>query len=466
MSRVELTDVEGWGLGKGGKKNTMEENTQGNEEKKKPAEGKGEEPQLRKQKGNMLASSMPNLVSAGGDEIEMLSKLQKTVEETLTRMRDILITMQETFQNQKNVNKVIKDGVPQLIAWVDETKAISGSLQRRQVQLFAQLPERPQKKAERKQPLAKAENQERPGPSRKRGAPVSPTGDTGSKKVRMGSSPPMPSQSAKVQDPWTKVEKRRRSKRGKAKAEPKKREKKAALKPDAVKIVAAGEMSYADIIKKLSGSEALQSQKAVEKIRRTKKDELLIVLKKNAESAKFRDAAAVALGQNAQLTTLSSKKTIEIRDIDETVEKATVLEKVKELLPENQGVAMECTLVKSYGGTQAALVTLPSREAMHLIEKKRVLIGLVSCRMRIRVEVHRCAKCSGFGHKSFSCKKEGDKDRCWKCGEIGHKSKTCAQPEKCLACHRAGRDDKHKPGSSKCPSFREVLERLRKKENA
>ena len=61
-----------------------------------------------------------------------------------------------------------------------------------------------------------------------------------------------------------------------------------------------------------------------------------------------------------------------------------------------------------------ALVNTNLATAMKLLDKVRVRICLVNCRIRERVTVQRCFKCLGYGlHKA---------NNYWHCGKSGHKA--------------------------------------------
>ena len=60
-------------------------------------------------------------------------------------------------------------------------------------------------------------------------------------------------------------------------------------------------------------------------IRRTRKEEVLLVLKKGGDVSAFRKELDLAVGERAQISALVSTRSLEIRDLDETVEKEEVV---------------------------------------------------------------------------------------------------------------------------------------------
>lgn len=238
-------------------------------------------------------------------------------------------------------------------------------------------------------------------------------------------------------------------------------------KNDAVKISAAAGVSYADIIRKLNGNADLKTGNQVVAIRRTKKKELLILTKNGKDTADFVELAKKTLsGTDAQVTPLIATKTLEIRDIDETAEKEDVEAATKESLGNDAPANVSCVLFDGYGGMKIALITIPEQAADVLLEKGKIRINLVNCRVKERIEIRRCQRCLGFGHGSSRC---GGKDRsecCWNCGESGHQGKSCSNKSKCLACEDEKVNPDHKSGSKNCPTFRKELDRRKAKQKS
>jgi hypothetical protein len=242
------------------------------------------------------------------------------------------------------------------------------------------------------------------------------------------------------------------------------RKKKTRPRNDAVKVVAENQVTYAEIIKQLNGNAELKEKAAVQAIRRTKKDELLIVLRKGEETASFAKIVGDELMGKASIKMLITMRTLEIRDIDETAEKQDIVDAIKEQLQDKTPVDIGCVLFKGYGGMQVALVSLPDAAADAIMEAGKVRVNLVNCRIRERTEVKRCLRCLGFGHMSSRCKGQDRKGCCWNCGEEGHTSKNCVKESSCVACGDRKLDTRHKPGSRNCPTFREELDKQKRRQ--
>lgn len=263
------------------------------------------------------------------------------------------------------------------------------------------------------------------------------------------------------QERWEKVEKKKSRRKVGPPKENKdlRRKKKPKTRNDAVKVIAESDVSYADIIKQLNKNDKLKKANAVQAIRRTKKDELLIVLRKGEQTSDFANIVEEELHGKAQVKPLTATRTVEIRDLDETAELQDVIGALKELLGSSAPADIGCVLFRSYGGMQVALVSLPDAAANTLIELGRIRINLVNCRTRERTEVRRCLRCLGFGHVASRCEGPDRKGHCWNCGEAGHLNKDCKKEPSCTACADRKLDSAHKPGSRRCPTFKQELDK-------
>ena len=67
-----------------------------------------------------------------------------------------------------------------------------------------------------------------------------------------------------------------------------------------------------------SGAEVLS-------IRRTRREEILLVLRRGGDVSVFKKALDQAVGEKAEIKSLVSKRSLEVRDIDETVTRQEVV---------------------------------------------------------------------------------------------------------------------------------------------
>ena len=248
--------------------------------------------------------------------------------------------------------------------------------------------------------------------------------------------------------------------RGEHKKAPKRRP--TARSSDAIRISAKDGQSYADILKDMKAQvNPTEAGLEVLSVRRTRKEEILLVLKKGGDIRAFKKALDQAVGARADVRTLVTTKVVEIRDVDETTTREEVAAALSKALGREELVA-PCRLYSRFDGVRAAVVQLAEADAKSLLQLGRIRLGWVNCRIREHVQVPRCFRCLGYGHDSRSCKNPSRKDACWRCGCATHVAKDCRDPPRCLTgLDRGGRDVAHAAGSSSCPVFGEALKSLR-----
>ena len=95
---------------------------------------------------------------------------------------------------------------------------------------------------------------------------------------------------------------------------------------DTIKVSAKEGQSYADILKEMKAK--VNPRKAgleVLSIRRTRKEEVLLVIKKGVDVSDFRKELDLAVGERAQISALVSTRSLEIRDLDKIVEEEEIV---------------------------------------------------------------------------------------------------------------------------------------------
>ena len=88
---------------------------------------------------------------------------------------------------------------------------------------------------------------------------------------------------------------------------------------DAIGVSAKDGESYAEILKAIKTEVNPQNLRAeVLSIRRTRREEILLVLKKGGDVSAFEKALDPAVGEKADVKSLVSKRTLKVRDLEET----------------------------------------------------------------------------------------------------------------------------------------------------
>ncbi len=244
-----------------------------------------------------------------------------------------------------------------------------------------------------------------------------------------------------------------------------KRKKGSSTRPDVFIIKQTGDKSYAEMLKQIKESEDLKELGSkVQKIRRTQAGELLIVMDKGAsdKTTEFRSALTNTLEKVAEIKCRTHELLLEVRDLDEISTKEEIIRAIQEQVDTTVSVNSDSikSLRKSYNYTQSALISLPVTLARAVLEKGKLRIGWVICRVREKVYPSKCFKCWQTGHQARNCKSTTDRSKnCRKCGETGHFAKNCTNEFKCFLCSEKGlQSTAHMPGSRRCPSAESTLD--------
>ncbi|CAH2092238.1 unnamed protein product [Euphydryas editha] len=291
--------------------------------------------------------------------------------------------------------------------------------------------------------------------------------ESGSKKAKkMKGTGPTPLAENTTQTEWQTV----KSKKEKKKPQ-KKKLRQSVGRPNALIVRPKEKENYADIlsrVKKDVPDEQVRS--TVDKIRRTATGDLLIILTKEStdKGQGLQKTIAKLLGNEAEVISKGPQEEIEIRDLDDTTTKQDVLEALQKAAEDDE-ITLDAirSLRKAYGGTQTASVTLAATIARKVLgEHGKIRIGWVNCRIKIVERPTKCFRCWHYGHLAAKCNSNVDRSNlCTSCGEEGHKTATCKKDARCALCLEKGntKNCAHIAGSSRCPVFKEALQKVRKK---
>ncbi|XP_025197426.1 uncharacterized protein LOC112596143 [Melanaphis sacchari] len=117
---------------------------------------------------------------------------------------------------------------------------------------------------------------------------------------------------------------------------------------------------------------------------------------------------------------------MEVRDLDQWSSSEEVFEAVVTATGASRDSVKVVSLRKRYGGSQMALVSLPTGSSRGLLSSGRLRIGMVSCRTRVADPKVRCFRCLSYGHMAKDCKGPDRTNCCRCCGEADHKAVGCS----------------------------------------
>uniref|UniRef100_A0A6M2DQ35 Putative myosin-2 heavy chain-like protein panstrongylus lignarius n=1 Tax=Xenopsylla cheopis TaxID=163159 RepID=A0A6M2DQ35_XENCH len=225
--------------------------------------------------------------------------------------------------------------------------------------------------------------------------------------------------------------------------------------------------TYADILKDIKGKVKPEEIGIdVKSIRQTKEGGVLLEINKmSGGNSAFAEAIRTAVGDKGTIKQLTPMTTIEILDLDEVSTEAEIREALKRDYKEKIEIRRINLTKVTARGQRAAFCEIDETCAIEALEKARIKVGWVKCRIRPVVRVMRCFKCLGFGHRFRSCKGPDRTGYCYKCGGENHKARDCTKQSRCFLCHAQGNDNEnlnHISGSGACKVYRAAVAEVTK----
>ncbi|KAJ8910520.1 hypothetical protein NQ315_012817 [Exocentrus adspersus] len=212
--------------------------------------------------------------------------------------------------------------------------------------------------------------------------------------------------------------------------------------------------SYADLLKSVKTCVNIEEKGIdIKTIKKTNKGDLFLEVIGGKGKAMLLKQTIEEKNQNAEVMIKTDEVILHITDIDASYNPEELRNEIikSENLQEHQ--ARIISMRPSQNGNQTATVAMKRAAGLRVINRGKIKIGWINCRVRKRVNLLRCFRCHLFGHRKDDCKEKDRSNLCLKCLKSGHTAKDCNNIPACVVCNMEG----HRADQTKCPAYRKLI---------
>lgn len=166
-------------------------------------------------------------------------------------------------------------------------------------------------------------------------------------------------------------------------------------------VVGATGLTYADITRELG--QCPRGNAEITAIRRTTTGDIALTVKGPAVDTQTLHEAIATRLPGTRLKTTGRNKVLHIHNLEENCEKADIEEGIRTFLRDPSLPMTVSSVRAAYRGSRNATVILAAEKADALLQKGRVLIGIVSATVKERLPSKQCSKCWLPAHGNSPC---------------------------------------------------------------
>lgn len=205
--------------------------------------------------------------------------------------------------------------------------------------------------------------------------------------------------------------------------------------------------SYADLVKLVKSAVDIEAN-GIEVLKVAKRNDSALTIRVRGGADKAGVFAKAVKGiEGAEARVNMKHKVVHIHDLECDVTAAEITDGIRRVCPSAEPEDIIVTSVRpDFSGSAKATVKVAPRLVNEVVNRKRIRIGWVTCRVVLRQDIKHCHKCWQPDHLAGSCKGPDRRKACFRCGEDGHVRSSCVKDTFCPVC----KSNTHSFGGREC----------------